>query len=181
MLPPFRGGEGLELAPGREGERAAAVLILLHPSPRGFSFPLLERREHLRRHAGQVSLPGGALEPGESHREAALRETEEEIGVHVPPEYVLGALSEISALPSGYRVRPFVALVPTLAPYCIQEAEVRGFFEVSLAELLDPDSVGSLALRHEGKDWSVPCYRFGGKIVWGLTAMILAELKSLCR
>jgi len=181
MLPPFRPAPNLGLEADRGGEREASVLILLHAEATGISFPLLERAAHLRHHAGQVSLPGGALEPGESALDAALRETEEEIGVRVPVAAVLGALSEISALPSGYRVHPFVALAPEIAPYRLQEGEVGGVFEAFLSVLLDPAAAGTFPLRREGCDWCVPCYRFGGKIVWGLTAMILAELRWLLK
>ncbi|MDP2792088.1 MAG: CoA pyrophosphatase [Rectinemataceae bacterium] len=176
MTPPFRGDEGLLPRPEREGFREASVLILLHPTRDGFVFPLIERPGSLRHHAGQIAFPGGALEPGESPLDAALRETEEEIGIRLPESSVLGALSEISALPSGYHVHPFIAFTEEMPVYRLQREEVNDLFEIPLAKLTDPASISTFPMRHGNKDWLVPCYDFEGKIVWGLTAMILAEL-----
>ena len=175
MAPPFRGDEGLVPRREREGFREASVLILLHPAQGGLSFPAIERPGSLRHHAGQIAFPGGALEPGESPLDAALRETEEEIGVRLPESSVLGALSEISALPSGYHVHPFIAFAEEMPVYSLQREEVNDLFEIPLAALTDPVSISTFPMRRDDKDWLVPCYDFGGRIVWGLTAMILAE------
>lgn len=179
MSPPFRGDEGLLPRPEQEGFREASVLILLHPARDGLAFPLIERPGSLRHHAGQIAFPGGALEPGESPLDAALRETEEEIGVKLPESSILGALSEISALPSGYHVHPFVAFAEEMPVYRLQREEVDNLFEIPLAALTDPASISTFAMRRDDEDWSVPCYDFGGRIVWGLTAMILAEFARL--
>ncbi|HWR12149.1 MAG TPA: CoA pyrophosphatase, partial [Rectinemataceae bacterium] len=179
MAPPFRGDEEFVPRREKEGFREASVLILLHPARDGFSFPLIERPGSLRHHAGQIAFPGGALEPGENPLDAALRETEEEIGVRLPESSILGALSEISALPSGYHVHPFIAFSGAMPVYRLQREEVSDLFEIPLAALTDPASVSTFPIRRDDKDWSVPCYDFGGRIVWGLTAMILAELGRL--
>ena len=133
----------------------------------------------MRHHAGQIAFPGGALEPGESPMDAALRETEEEIGIRVPASAVLGTLSDIPALPSGYLVHPFIALAEETPVYRLQWEEVNDMFEISLAALTEQASISTFSLRHDDKDWLVPCYDFGGRIVWGLTAMILAEFGRL--
>jgi len=179
MVPPFSGHEGLFPRREREGFREASVLILLHRTHGEFSFPLIERPGSLRHHAGQVAFPGGALEPGEGPLGAALRETEEEIGVRLPESSILGALSEISALPSGYHVHPFVAFAEEIPVYRLQREEVNDLFEIPLAALMDPASISTFSMRRGDRDWSVPCYDFGGRIVWGLTAMILAEFGRL--
>ena len=133
----------------------------------------------MRHHPGQIALPGGALEPGESALEAALRETEEEIGVSLPASAVLGSLSDISALPSGYLVHPFVAFVEDIAPYRLRREEVKNLFEIPLKALTNSASDSAFAMRRGDRDWSVPCYDFDRVIVWGLTAMILAEFSWL--
>ncbi|MCE1195682.1 CoA pyrophosphatase [bacterium] len=195
MTPPYRCAE--ELSPGivmEEGGREwreAAVLILLHPTPSGLAFPLIERPGNMRHHAGQIAFPGGGLEPAETALDAALREAREEIGINLPRADIVGALSDIAALPSGYLVHPFVALARDIGELALQPGEVAGSFEPTLAELFDERAVSTFTRRREGggrQDWNrqdspcpVPCYRLGGKIVWGLTAMILAELKAAVR
>ena len=187
MTPPLRGAA--ELSPGIAAEegggawREAAVLILLHPTPAGLAFPLIERPGNMRHHAGQIAFPGGGLEPGEAALDAALREAREEIGATVPRADIVGALSDIAALPSGYVVHPFVALTRDIGELSLQPGEVAGSFEPTLAELFDDRAVSTFTRRWEGgdrqaRDRQVPCYRLGGKIVWGLTAMILAEFVS---
>lgn len=179
MSPPFRSEDDLVPRREREGFREASVLILLHPARGGISFPVVERPGSMRHHAGQLALPGGALEPGESPLEAALRETEEEIGIRVPGSAVVGVLSEISALPSGYHVHPFIALLDEDLLYSLRREEAENLFEIPLASLTDPRSVSTFPMRWGDEDWSVPCYDFGGRPIWGLTAMILAEFKAI--
>lgn len=190
MRPPDRCAA--ELAPGAapdgggRGWREAAVLVLLHPTPAGLAFPLIERPGNMRHHAGQIALPGGGLEPGETALDAALREAREEIGPTVPRADIVGTLSDIRATPSGYVVHPFVALTRDIGELTLQPGEVAGSFEATLAELFDERAASTFARNGDGREWQdsdrpVPCYRFGGKIVWGLTAMILAELKSALR
>jgi len=200
MRPPYRQPAELSRDIASEdsgrGWREAAVLVLLHPTPAGLAFPLIERTHGLRHHAGQIALPGGALESGETPLEAALRETREEIGIAVPRADVVGALSDIRALPSGYVVHPFVALSGDIGELTLQPGEAAASFEATLADLLAERSVSTFTRRIEGgdredreqpardlqgRDWQVPCYRFGGNIVWGLTAMILAELAAAIR
>ncbi len=180
MLPPYIDeSRQLAIRPKKEGEKDAAVLILLHPCEGGLSFPLLERPSQMRHHAGQIALPGGALEPNETPLDAALRETWEELGVAVQAASVRLSLSPIFALPSNYWVYPFMALVETTPSYTLTEQKASSSFEVPLSALLNSSSRSTFPLRRNGRLWEVPCFRFGDRIVWGLTAMILAEFAKL--
>lgn len=192
MVPPYRREDDAILHHGAPGEREASVLVVLRPGPAGLCFPVLRRAAGLRHHAGQIALPGGALDPGETPERAALRETEEELGLRVPHHALLGRLSDISALPSGYRVHPFVAFLPEAPPpYRTHADESEEAFDIGLAELMEPACATHFSRHWEGRDWTVPCFRFGaapgggpaapggGLVVWGLTAMILAEFRAV--
>jgi len=91
--------------------RRAAALILLYPGEHGPSFPLTMRRHDLPHHPGQISLPGGALDPGEAPADGAVREAHEEIGIVPADIRVLGALSPLWVIVSNFVVQPFVGVV----------------------------------------------------------------------
>jgi 8-oxo-dGTP pyrophosphatase MutT (NUDIX family) len=177
MLPPWVPG----LDPGRDEWRDAAVLLLIHPLEQGFGFPLLLRGDSLPQHRGQVGLPGGAREEGESLEETALRETEEEIGVPRESVEIVGSLSRIRIARSGFSVLPFVGWARTQPAYRLQETEVAALFEAPLSSLLQPITDGEAEIPAEGGARRVPCYRLSGRVVWGATAMILSELAWLLR
>jgi len=180
MLPPYRSAEFH--APQGSTEfayREAAVLVLLYPLEGRLFFPLTKRSDALRKHGGQMSLPGGAREKGESLLQAALRETEEEIGVVAADIEPLGALSNLRVAPSRYEVTPFVGGLAERPSFRSDEREVAELVEVSINELLSPESEYEATRFFEGRLWSVPCFRLCGREVWGATAMMLAELRQV--
>lgn len=161
--------------PGRP--RIGGVLLLLYCHRRTMHLVLTRRRDDLTSHAGQISFPGGRREPGETAVAAALRETEEEIGVPATAVTILGQLTTIYIPPSDYEVHPFVGWVndgarPTFVPELREVAEI---LEVPLAQLLDPDTreVGPIPVR--GATYNVPYYNINGHKVWGATAILLSE------
>lgn len=110
----------------------------------------------------------------------ALRETEEEIGLCPTQVEVLGALSEIYIPPSNFLVQPFVGLTPSRPNFIPDPREVAGVLEVPVADLLLEGAIRkrSITLR-TGVRLNVACFELGGKVVWGATAMMLAEFKAV--
>jgi 8-oxo-dGTP pyrophosphatase MutT (NUDIX family) len=175
MLPTDRNRQRPPELPGQP--RVGGVLLLLYPHQDATHLVLTRRRNDLNSHAGQISFPGGRREPGETAVQAALRETEEEIGVQTGVISVLGELTNIYIPPSDFEVHPFVGWVnggkrPSFMP---EPREVAEILEVPLAHLLDPDTreVGPIAVR--GATYTVPYYNFNGHKVWGATAIMLSE------
>jgi 8-oxo-dGTP pyrophosphatase MutT (NUDIX family) len=140
---------------------------------------LTVRADTLRRHGGQVSLPGGVLEPGETFEQAALREAQEEVALPLDHVRVLGALTPLDIPVSGFRLHPIVAVSetrPTLAPI---DGEVARILEVAVDELLDPQTVVSTTRERDGIALTVPAFHIAGHEIWGATAMVLAEFLAL--
>ena len=166
---------------GKTARRAATVVLLL-PSPEGEArFVLTVRHAGLRDHSGQVSLPGGRIEPGETPEQAALREAREEVGVPESAPSILGRLTPLYIPPSRFAVWPIVAVVGARPTFVTQEAEVAELLDVPLASLLDP-AVRRVAPRDlGGARAEVPYFDLGGHQVWGATAMMLAEFAAVVR
>ncbi len=124
------------------GDRtAAAVALVVVPDEDGRAAVLLTlRAAGLRRHGGQWALPGGRLEPGETPEEGALRELEEEIGLTLPPEHVLGRLDDYPTR-SGFAITPVVVWGDGSAPLRPDPREVAGIYHVPLEDLVDPESL----------------------------------------
>ncbi len=159
--------------------KPAAVLALLYPLEGRWHLPLTLRPQHLPDHAGQVSLPGGAVEPGESADEAAVREFHEEIGgLDVTPE-ILGTLSPVYVHVSNFRVDPFVAVCDRRPGFLANPAEVDEILEVPLAHLLDPANLLSHERRQNGNLYQASHFAWESHRVWGATCMILGELVTV--
>jgi len=159
--------------------RAAAVLVLLYPHQGCWHLPLTLRPSHLPDHAGQISLPGGAIEPGETSREAAVREFHEELGATDQRIDLLGRLSPLFVAASNFRVEPWVGAAdcrPGLVP---NPAEVDELLEVPLAHLLDPANFGTRQRHREGGSYTAPHFVWHTHHIWGATCMILGELVTL--
>jgi 8-oxo-dGTP pyrophosphatase MutT (NUDIX family) len=159
--------------------RAAAVLLLLYRHAGEWRLPLTLRPDSLAAHAGQISLPGGALEPGESVVEAALREFHEELGDDGQPIKVLGALSPHYIEASNYLVTPCVAVAANRPKFIANPAEVKELLEVPLRRLLDPTHFGSHVREHLGQTYTAPHFTFQSHNIWGATCMILGEFVTV--
>ncbi len=162
--------------------RAAAALVLLYPDGHGDArFILTVRPSGLARHGGQVSLPGGAVEPGESVEQAALREAREEIGVDADGVRVIGRLSPLHVPVSGFVIHPLVAAAARRGDLAPRDGEVAAILEVPLRDLLDPASLREEDRTLDGRTHRIPFFHLEGHAVWGATAMILSELAWILR
>jgi 8-oxo-dGTP pyrophosphatase MutT (NUDIX family) len=159
--------------------RIAAGLLLLYPGSDGPSIPLTVRSSTLRRHAGQISLPGGATDEGETLVEAALREAHEEIGVDPARVRVLGELTPVHVLVSGFTLHPIVGITDERPDFHPAAHEVETVIEVSIADLQDASNIRHGVRTREGMAIEYPYFHLRGSQVWGATAMILGEFVCL--
>lgn len=159
--------------------RPAGVLILLYPYAGEWHFPLMRRVEDGLTHSGQISLPGGSQEAGESIRETALREACEEVGAACTEVDVLGQLTTIYIPPSNFLVTPTVGQVEHRPDFKCDPREVAELIEVPLSTLFDPNVVRREPWMLRGTQVEVPFFQIGLHKVWGATAMILSELKMI--
>lgn len=156
--------------------RPAAVLVPLVDHPGGVTVLLTQRASDLRHHAGQISFPGGRVEPEDpSSQAAALREAEEEIGL--PPERVdlIGTLDTYETR-TGFEIIPVVGLVTPGFEFRLQETEVAEVFEVPLAFLLDPANHEQHSRIYQGVRRHFHAMPYGERYIWGATAGMLINL-----
>lgn len=187
-LPGGRAHVGLAPRPRRgwrpdhvpHGAQPAAGLVLLYLRGADPHLLLTVRSGALPRHGGQVSLPGGRVEPAESIPDAALREAAEEVGVEPDRVRVLGRLSPLYVAVSEFVLHPVVGVAAAHPPFRPRSAEVGRVLEVPLATLLGARGRPRRGfICRPGTLVRAPYFALCGERVWGATAMILAELLTL--
>jgi 8-oxo-dGTP pyrophosphatase MutT (NUDIX family) len=160
-----------------EDVRRAAVLVPILQTPGGARVVYTLRTDGLRDHAGQVSFPGGSVDPQDaSLLETALREAEEEVDLRRDLIEVVGELEDMYVPPSRFLVKPFVALLPPEAEMVLAPDEVEAIFSVPLEELMSPDSFRMGVWERDGCRMEVPLFAVGGHEIWGATAAMTANL-----
>jgi 8-oxo-dGTP pyrophosphatase MutT (NUDIX family) len=158
-------GPGPGLAPLARNERGARILLTV--------------RADALRHGGQISLPGGVVDPGETFEQTALREAREEIGLMPDGVRVLGRLTPLDIPVSGFRLHPIVAARSSLPALAAHHGEVAAILEIDLDDLTDPAVLVERARVRDGVALTVPAFLVGGREIWGATAMVLAEFLTL--
>jgi 8-oxo-dGTP pyrophosphatase MutT (NUDIX family) len=162
--------------------REAGVLVPVFEKAGAPHVLLTRRRADLRLHPGQISFPGGRLEPGDADAlAAALREAEEEAGIARRDVETIGRLSEALAVTSGFRLTPWVGVVPYPYPWVAQADEVAGIVEVPAAALGRPGALRVETREAFGVLHEVHTYTVGEDRIWGATARVLTELLAAWR
>jgi 8-oxo-dGTP pyrophosphatase MutT (NUDIX family) len=166
--------------------RRAAALLLVFPDTDAATDPgeapaciVLTVRGETPRHPGQISLPGGVVEPGETFEQAALREAHEEVALDRDGVRVLGGLTPLDIPVSGFRLYPIVAARPARPRLTAADGEVAHILEITIDELLDPGAVRRVDRQRDGVRLTVPGFHVASHEIWGATAMVLAEFLTL--
>ncbi|RMG76299.1 MAG: CoA pyrophosphatase [Bacteroidetes bacterium] len=168
----------------QDNARKSAVLILVYPKDDVLHIVLIQRASYKGVHSNQISLPGGKFEETDKTLvNTAIRETQEELGVRVLPENVIGSLSDIYIPPSNFMVSPFVAIIDFEPRFIPDVREVDQVIEVSVNELVFNCEIRSkpVFVPRYNKEVPVRCFEIQNHIVWGATAMILAEFMEVYR
>lgn len=171
---------GRHAGPAPYTARHAAVMILLFRRGGRWHLPLTERPITLSKHAGQISLPGGSVDPGESSSQTALRELAEELGADTNI-HILGRLADCYIYASDFLVTPWVATTiedPFWRPH---DREVQSIIELPVESLLDTTIVGRTTINRGPLTFHAPCINVGNACVWGATSVILCELADVLR
>ena len=157
--------------------KLAAVAIILFQEDKKFKFFLTRRTSNVDHHKGEISLPGGAQDKGESFKDTSLRESEEEIGINISLE-LIGKLTPLYAPVSGFLIHPYVWYSKDKPSTTINENEVESIHDIDLDELQDDTALSTKRIKVKGLSVDVPSFHFDSCISWGATAMILSEFKD---
>lgn len=167
-----------QLGDGTFAEAAVLVPIVLYPEP---AVLLTERRADMRRHAGEISFPGGRIDPGDRDAvDAALREAEEEVRLPRSAVEVVGELDRVM-VGTGFIITPIVGLVTPGQALAAAEAEVSALFEAPLGYLIDPANHRLETREFAGAARSYYVIPYEGRRIWGATARMLVELGKRLR
>ncbi|PKA83852.1 8-oxo-dGTP pyrophosphatase MutT (NUDIX family) [Ulvibacter sp. MAR_2010_11] len=184
MAPIERLLELKKIARQQTNPRKAGVMALFYPSEAMETYlVLILRKTYKGVHSAQVGFPGGKMEEGDaSLLEAALRETEEEVGVSAKAISVLKELTEIYIPPSNFFVQPFLGFTTTTPNFVPEASEVEAIIEVPFKHFMDDSVLITKTLSTSyATDIEVPAFLLNGHVVWGATAMMLSEVRELLK
>jgi 8-oxo-dGTP pyrophosphatase MutT (NUDIX family) len=165
-----------------EGLILAGVLVPLYVEA-GEVYVLLTRRtEHVATHKGQISFPGGAVEPEDRDAlDAALREAQEELGIRPEDVEVLGSLDDVSTVVSGFLIRPYVGRIPHPYPFRPAPQEIAEVLGIPLRFFADDRNVRVEFVGEGASQRVLHFYHYGPHTVWGATARVLRRLVEVLR
>ena len=177
MIPP---GRELSIKNNdKERVRYSSVLFLLFPKGGEIFTCLTKRTSSMKYHPGQISFPGGKIEPGENSQTTALREAEEEVGISPDKVSILGRLSELYIPVSRFSISPFVGWIDHEPEFILNTDESEKLILFPVEQFAKEQVIDFIELETVTGPLEVPYYPFDGEIVWGATAMIMAEFFDL--
>ena len=160
--------------------KVAAVLALLYPVNDRVCCALIRRPSYPGVHGGQIAFPGGQVESEDRDLlHTALREAWEEVGIKAEKVQRPTELTRLYIPPSRYEVVPFLGLSDRRPDFILQTSEVDELIELPLEELLKPKVYGEVSVHTTRGLLNVPAYQWRDEIIWGATAMIVAEISDL--
>jgi len=161
--------------------KKSAVLLLFYPEESGVFFPLIKRPSYPGAHSGQVSFPGGKVEPNDPDLfYTALREAEEEIGIDAGKVEVLGRLTDLYIPTSNFLVSPVLGFLEEKPRFVPEVREVERIIPTAISTIGQPQVRQRTTIPiGEGRQLETPYFALDGEVVWGATAMILSELLQL--
>ncbi|NNE55130.1 MAG: CoA pyrophosphatase [Flavobacteriales bacterium] len=171
-----------EVIKSGKNPRKSAVLLLLYPKQNQLHTVLTLRPGYKGVHSGQVSFPGGKMEPNDADEIAtALREANEEVNVDPRSVNVIGKLSQLYIPPSNFIVDPIVGYSPEIPDFQPEEREVEQIILAPVQRIMEKDVIRSTTIHLEQYNTSIEAKYFdiADQIVWGATAMILAEFRDI--
>lgn len=181
MVPP---GRNLEIDPEDFHKvKQSAVLVLLYPnSNNDCMMCFIERPANMRTHAGQIGFPGGKFELTDpSFEHTALREAKEEVGIAPGIVKILGRLSSLYISVSHFLIHPVVGILEHTPQFNCNVDEVSRLLELPLKAFTDEDNFATHTIETVTGKLDVPCFKIEDEIIWGATAMIIAELLDTIR
>lgn len=163
--------------------RKSGVLVLLYNFQNEWHTVLMERSIYKGAHSGQISFPGGKVEENDKDITfTALREANEELGIHSNKVQIIGPMTDLFIPGSNFFVQPILGIHSSLPIFCKEEKEVQSIIEFPLRQLLMDNLLKSKKLRHSNNlQIDTPYFDVYGHVVWGATGMMLSELKDILK
>ena len=158
----------------------SSVLMLLYPQNGDLHTVFIKRPEYNGPHSGQISLPGGKMEPEDPDlKMTALREAEEEIGIIQNDVRILGKLTEVQIPVSGFVVEPYIGFISYRPNFVPEIKEVSRIIETDINFFTKNDNTGIFVFRRDEFKINAPYFKLKGEKLWGATAMMMSEFREI--